>query len=81
MTKKQLKLYKRVCKHVLEMIGYGYGKVNGLAMEFEVGKGTWYVQGHGYLDDLVYDDELPIALMPNAQSKPRRESVPKLANL
>jgi hypothetical protein len=70
MTKKQLKLYERVCKHVRETLGgYRDGNVGGVEVSFEASKGTWYAQGHGYLDDLVRYDELPIALLPNVQDE------------
>jgi hypothetical protein len=69
MTKKQLKLYGCLCEHVKEKIGFSEdGRVGGLDVGFEAGKGTWYVQGHGYLDDLVRWGEVPDCILP----RPRR---------
>ena len=64
MTKKQIKLLERLGKAINSTIGMPEEakQCNGLLITYEWSKGTWYVEGYGYLDDLVRDHEIPIGL-------------------
>jgi hypothetical protein len=65
MTKKQLRLYHKIFQNIREALeGYDSGDVEGLSVDYEYEKGTFYIQGHGYLDDLVTFDEVPESLIP-----------------
>lgn len=65
MTKKQLHAYETASDKVKSICGFGDGEIGGCAVHFEAGKGTWYIQGHGYLDDLAANDEMPDFLLAN----------------
>lgn len=71
MTKKQLHAYETASDKVKSICGFGDGEIGGCAVHFEAGKGTWYIQGHGYLDDLAADDEMPDFLLANIQGDTR----------
>jgi Zn-finger nucleic acid-binding protein len=62
MTKKQLKLYDLCRGYIQDRIGFKDGTVDGLSIDYCPSKGTWYIQGHGYLDDLVVYNEIPETL-------------------
>lgn len=59
MTKKQLKLYSKITDFIKKSNGFKLTTICGHDIEFDPNKGTWYVQGFGYLDDLVSNDEAP----------------------
>ena len=67
MTDRQINNYESAAEKVKSICGFGDGEIGGCAVHFEVGKGTWYIQNHGYLDDLAAYDKLPDFLLANAQ--------------
>jgi hypothetical protein len=59
MNKRQLRAYEMASNKVRSICGFRDGEIGGCAVYFEPGKGTWYIQGYGYLDDLAENDEIP----------------------
>ena len=67
MTRDQLKNYEAAAAKIEQVCGFGDGEIDGHEVNFEVGKGTWYIPNHGYLDDLAANDELPNFLSANVE--------------
>lgn len=77
MTKKQIKIYEQASDIVKSILGFGEGEIGGCTVTFDSGKGTWYVQNHGYLDDLATYDEMPDFLMVSPLARRGFGPVPK----
>lgn len=63
MNSEQHKKYEFACDKIESLIGFGHGEINGNWFEFEVSKGTWHINGLGYVDDLLMANRLPACLL------------------